>query len=646
MNELELIKKKFPLFTSKALIDLVSGIDVSKDIIRYRKKPGVFGRIIDKLAGDNKERQDLLNGNLVEGQTALYKWVLELAQDNTISHVALQITQQKLVETRDVIIKDKMKSQELSQKIDDLTKIVLRTLPAYIQFNDIIDKWQLRNIYNSIPWAIHVALLAQEVFSLCTTYQMQHDEWKGYADRLITQILLRSEHFPKHFFAFSKLLELSLEDMKNSNDLAYAACLLEINPLIETRFANKPYLFVIGKTLQFATLQHEQVNPAQEALNICRNFAFIPSAINKEEFVEAVVKETLDECLVIVKKEQANLAIPLSGNDIPNSSVNIISPAPEIHLQMPVTYSSQALELIDVEVTNPKFGLVLAGGGAKGAYQVGVLKYLSEELQFVPDMIAGTSIGALNGSFLASHQPFDEAVKRLELLWDEIGKEGILKTKIELSKGLSIFDSQPIKELLKAQVKVDALKRGIELWVTVFPSLNPPIPFLDYLRALIDSLSKDGRTSAQWRSARDLDDEDTLYNSILASAAIPLVFPRQKINGDFFVDGFLGDNIPLGALAAQGCTYAIVIHLDNGETWSRHNFPNQKIIEIRPQLKINEKSFLSGLDFSAENITKLKQRGEEDARRYLEPIILTLMTEYRRRNALDSLIESTRELIL
>ena len=48
---------------------------------------------------------------------------------------------------------------------------------------------------------------------------------------------------------------------------------------------------------------------------------------------------------------------------------------------------------------NPKFGLVLAGGGAKGAYRVGALKYIAE-LGIVPQIIAGISIGALNSAIL------------------------------------------------------------------------------------------------------------------------------------------------------------------------------------------------------------------------------------------------------
>lgn len=642
MNQIEIegIKKRFPLFSSKVLIDLVNGIDVSKEIIHYRKNSGLGRVFIDKLAGNNQKRQELLNGNLVEGHSALFQWLLELSRDNTISHTALQYTQKKLLETRDTIAEAKSEIKDFRQELDKLANTFqtkLDNFETYIKYEDIIREWKVGNIYNNTPWAMQVALLAQELFTLCTNYQMQDSVWKEYSQRLINDFLIETKKdFPEHFFSLQTLLELSLEEMKKSSEVHLVAWLLEIKPLIETDFAIRPYLFAIAKTLQLATLQDEQVNPAQEALNITRELTFIPSAIDIKVFVEAVVNETLDKYLAIARKEQANSAIPPSGDTMLNSGVNQ-------RIQIPVN-SSQGLELIDVETNKPKFGLVLAGGGAKGAYQVGVLKYLSEKLNFKPDMIAGTSIGALNGSFLASHQPFDLAVKSLEDVWDKIGREGILKRKINLANGFSIFDPEPIEKLLKTHVKVNALQCGIKLWVTVFPSLNTPIGILDYLRSLIDSRGNDTSTSAQWKCVNNLNDQDTVRKSILASAAIPLLFPRQEINGDSFVDGFLGDNIPLRAFAKQECTCVIVIHLDNGETWSRHNFPNQQIIEIRPKLKINQKSFLTALDFSAENISKLKQRGEEDARIYLEPIILTLITEAERRDSLDSLIESTRRL--
>ncbi|NET82941.1 MAG: patatin-like phospholipase family protein [Moorea sp. SIO1F2] len=332
-----------------------------------------------------------------------------------------------------------------------------------------------------------------------------------------------------------------------------------------------------------------------------------------------------------------------------------------------------------MEHTNPKFGLVLAGGGAKGAYQAGVCKYLAE-IGLEPQIIAGTSIGTLNGAVLASSESFAEGVKRLNKLWDQLGqkqvirpnKSAVLKTlsygakafipnlrtwwfdflvKIGLPEDHNaIFDPEPVETLLREAVDPAKLRKGIELWATVFPALK--IPDLDYdlLMPLVDLLRAQAGTSAHWLRVQDCQDDETLYNLLLASAAIPLAFPQREVNGQFYVDGALGDNIPLGALVDRGCTFAIVIHLDNGETWSRHDFPEQAIIEIRPEQQINKSNrpvigFIDSLlDFSPERITELKERGYEDAQRYLQPILETFIAIRAMRGSQEKLVKQTWEL--
>jgi NTE family protein len=169
--------------------------------------------------------------------------------------------------------------------------------------------------------------------------------------------------------------------------------------------------------------------------------------------------------------------------------------------------------------------------------------------------------------------------------------------------------------------------------------------------SLADLIRARTGTKAQWLCAQNFPDDKILYNVLLASAAIPLAFPQREINGQFYVDGALGDNIPLGALAARGCTHAIVIHLGNGETWNRHDFPEQTVIEIRPEQRINKfdtpivGSVSSLLDFSAERIAELKSRGYEDAKRCLEPIIETFRGVQSQRQSHYSLIDSTQRLL-
>lgn len=325
---------------------------------------------------------------------------------------------------------------------------------------------------------------------------------------------------------------------------------------------------------------------------------------------------------------------------------------------------------------NPRIGLVLAGGGAKGAYQAGALRYLAE-IGLQPQIIAGTSIGALNGATLAANTPFSYAVERLDRIWTKLGETKVINLdsnlavttlnhtakafiptfrhwlvdfalKAGVSNNKALLDPEPVETMLKRAIDPDALRNGIELWVTVFPSIK--IAGLDY-DWLIDLIRSKTGTKAQWLRVQDCQDDETLYNLLLASAAIPFAFPQREVNGQYYVDGALEDNIPLGALAARGCTHAIIIHLGSGVVWDRHDFPAQTIIEIRPSEKINSShlpvisEIHSLLDFTPEKIAILKQMGYQDARRCLEPILQTLVRVKQQRQAKGSLLSSTQMLL-
>ena len=328
---------------------------------------------------------------------------------------------------------------------------------------------------------------------------------------------------------------------------------------------------------------------------------------------------------------------------------------------------------------NPKIGLVLAGGGAKGAYQAGAIKYLAE-IDFVPHIIAGSSIGALNGAVLAANLPFRQAADRLDLLWTDLGAANIIQpdrgeiaqlasyiiqtslptfgawaTKLLESIGIfsntkSVFDPESIETFLRRAVDAQQLRDGIELWVAVFPSLNIPRFRYDPAMLVIDMIRAKMGQDAHWLHVQNANSDRQLYDILLASAAIPLAFPQREINGNIYVDGGFADNVPLGALAAQGCTHAIVIHLENGAVWNRHKFPNQTVIEIRPQDPINKSELplygdaITFLDFSRDRIELLKQRGYADAKACLEPILKTLTIERDRKTSLNLLQVRTQQI--
>jgi NTE family protein len=328
----------------------------------------------------------------------------------------------------------------------------------------------------------------------------------------------------------------------------------------------------------------------------------------------------------------------------------------------------------------PLIGLVLAGGGAKGAYQVGALTYLAE-LGLQPHIIAGTSIGALNGAVLASYPSLKQGVNHLNQLWDYLAQAPIIRPNTTtVIKGMSyltqslvptfnqwiidalqmmdfitdhnaIFDPTPIEELLEQTINLKSLQQGIELWVTVFPSLKIPGIRYDLLMAGIDLLRAKTGTQAHWLCAQNCENNEILHNLLLSSAAIPLAFPQREVDGVHYVDGALADNVPLKALTIKGCTHAIIIHLDNGEIWNRHDFPDQAIIEIRPQDRINHSDipllgFASSLiDFSPDYIAKLKQKGYEDAKKCMEPIIATMEILLEQRKCQDSMADFSLQLL-
>jgi NTE family protein len=284
-----------------------------------------------------------------------------------------------------------------------------------------------------------------------------------------------------------------------------------------------------------------------------------------------------------------------------------------------------------IKNTTTKIGLVLAGGGAKGAYQSGVVKYLAE-IDFAPYIIAGTSIGALNGAILASNTSFKQSGDRLWQLWKELGEANIIN--FQLVK-------YPLHSLAQY-----LLRAGIELWVATFPSAHNFLPSSLKAGQIVPTIGNVITATlgqpAEYIHVQSADTDEEIYQTLLASAAIPLAFKSRKIDGKHYVDGWLGDNVPLKALANSGCTHAIVIHLGNGELWDRHEFPNQTIIEIRPTEDMGGLNKL--LDFSPERIQLLQNRGYQDAKRILEPILQTLTIERSRRESFARLQETTKRL--
>ena len=117
---IEQIERRIPPVSDKALVDLVNGIQVNQNILSYRKSKGFFGQLLNNLTGSDRERQLLLDGNLIAGQQTLHDWVLELTDSLNISQLGLQITQRSLLEARNAIRVSKSRLQYQERTITDV----------------------------------------------------------------------------------------------------------------------------------------------------------------------------------------------------------------------------------------------------------------------------------------------------------------------------------------------------------------------------------------------------------------------------------------------------------------------------------------------------------------------------------------------
>jgi NTE family protein len=185
-----------------------------------------------------------------------------------------------------------------------------------------------------------------------------------------------------------------------------------------------------------------------------------------------------------------------------------------------------------------RVAFVLGGGGHMGAYEVGMLHALLEA-GVMPDLVVGTSVGAINGAAIAA-DPSLGTVDRLRSIWLGLDEDRIFGG--SLLSGAATFvrsrthlhSNQQLRELIEALLPRD------------FGDLV--VPF-QCCAASIE------RAAEHWFSAGPLAD------AILASAAVPGVLPPVEIDGEHFVDGGVVNSIPISRAVELGAKEIYVLHV-------------------------------------------------------------------------------------
>ena len=209
-------------------------------------------------------------------------------------------------------------------------------------------------------------------------------------------------------------------------------------------------------------------------------------------------------------------------------------------------------------------GLVLSGGGARAAYQIGVLSYIAEKAPEVSfPIIAGVSAGSINAAFLAGHQGTSrEKLQDLSDCWSDLTVDRVFRSGLG-TLGLSglrwiwtlggggtslgpqvkgLVDTSPLREFLSENVSVEGIAKNIEAGrlralalTTTRYSTGQTITFVQGQEGI-----------PTWERVRRCGLPTSIGTEhVMASSAIPLVFPAIYVEGDYYGDGSIRQAAPL-----------------------------------------------------------------------------------------------------
>ncbi|QMU62078.1 MAG: patatin [Gammaproteobacteria bacterium] len=286
---------------------------------------------------------------------------------------------------------------------------------------------------------------------------------------------------------------------------------------------------------------------------------------------------------------------------------------------------------------NSDLGLAMTGGGARAAYQVGVLRYICKKhSEFRPPIITGVSAGAVNAAHLAAYQgTFSEAVEQLAELWQELTTDKVFHTdsgfffsnffRWGLSFVLggsrmgprkrSLLDSDPLRQFLEKKLASKATDRiqGIQENIDKGHLQVLGISSTNYGTGKAITWVQ-GHVEEHWqRPRRRSESAEITVEHVMASTALPLVFPAIKLDDGWHGDGGIRSIAPLSPTMHLGAKKILAIstryrggEVTPDETMIDEFAPVAQIIGI-----LLDSIFLDLLDYDAANMSRINMLYDE-----------------------------------
>ncbi len=287
-------------------------------------------------------------------------------------------------------------------------------------------------------------------------------------------------------------------------------------------------------------------------------------------------------------------------------------------------------------------GLVLAGGGGKGSYEIGVWKYLHEiGLDQYVRAVSGTSVGALNAALFVGG-----SYELAERLWLTINRDKILTPRkissediaswlvangfqvaVPIAMGLGkavsgvIVGTEKMAQAMLMKMRGDHMfsRDGIIDMISEGLCCNK-LQTSD-IPCYVTCVRCQGLEIERFKLNEYSEDE--IITLLLASSAIPVIFENEQFRGVKYCDGgipVVGDNVPVKPVYDTGVENIIVVHLSQDTTIDKEAFPDARIIEIVPREDLGN-ALTGTLDFSPEGASYRLRLGYEDAKKAMRPMV-------------------------
>ena len=279
-----------------------------------------------------------------------------------------------------------------------------------------------------------------------------------------------------------------------------------------------------------------------------------------------------------------------------------------------------------------KIGLILTGGGARAAYQVGVLKAIAEFMPYrsrMPfDVVCGTSAGALNAVTLAVNaRHFRKGVRYLHNIWNnahihEIYRSDVIGVAANSGRWImglllsvlgsnrynrvSLLDNRPMRTFLERTLPCELIQQNIDDGLVHAVSVTAS----GYGSGHSVTFYQGAPEIKPWKRARRLGVPTQIsIQHMLASSAIPFMFPAVHVNREFFGDGSMRQIAPISSALHLGAERVLVVGVGHG---AQEEVQRRSKIDSYPSLAeiaghALDSIFIDGLEVDLERLQRINR---------------------------------------